>query len=237
MRHLVMAAAALAVASATPAAAAVIISADRLSAKLTTNEAASFAVETFGSAGDAGTDLYGLRALLQFDLIGGFNTNVLTFRYTLENTSFANNLGSSTAVFGFNVAPDATLKVLTGPFDLGKGGNFSGMGKREFCIYDGSNCNGGGNEGVFMNTPQNIASGKMTKAIGTFTLTYGNPGPTSIVMSDFVTRWQRVGINQQQSASGFGSVVPEPETWAMMIAGFGLVGGAMRLRRRELAIA
>lgn len=27
--------------------------------------------------------------------------------------------------------------------------------------------------------------------------------------------------------------VPEPATWAMMIAGFGLVGGAMRLRRRE----
>ena len=31
------------------------------------------------------------------------------------------------------------------------------------------------------------------------------------------------------------SYVPEPATWAMMIAGFGLVGGALR-RRRELAV-
>ncbi|QMW23365.1 PEP-CTERM sorting domain-containing protein [Sandaracinobacteroides saxicola] len=32
-----------------------------------------------------------------------------------------------------------------------------------------------------------------------------------------------------------GGVVPEPATWAMMIAGFGLVGGAMR-RRRMVAV-
>ena len=31
-----------------------------------------------------------------------------------------------------------------------------------------------------------------------------------------------------------GGVIPEPASWAMMIAGFGLVGGAMR-RRREIA--
>lgn len=31
--------------------------------------------------------------------------------------------------------------------------------------------------------------------------------------------------------------VPEPATWAMLIAGFGMVGGAMRLRRREQALA
>jgi hypothetical protein len=32
------------------------------------------------------------------------------------------------------------------------------------------------------------------------------------------------------------TAVPEPATWAMFIGGFGLVGGAMR-RRRKLAIA
>ncbi|MFT3975936.1 MAG: FxDxF family PEP-CTERM protein [Sphingomonas bacterium] len=30
--------------------------------------------------------------------------------------------------------------------------------------------------------------------------------------------------------------VPEPATWAMMILGFGLIGGAMRYRRRETAV-
>lgn len=34
-----------------------------------------------------------------------------------------------------------------------------------------------------------------------------------------------------------GGVVPEPATWAMLIAGFGLVGGALRRRRISRAIA
>ena len=34
-----------------------------------------------------------------------------------------------------------------------------------------------------------------------------------------------------------GSAVPEPATWAMMIAGFGLVGGAFRARRLRPAMA
>ncbi len=33
------------------------------------------------------------------------------------------------------------------------------------------------------------------------------------------------------------SAVPEPTTWAMMIMGFGLVGGAMRARRRSVTFA
>nr|WP_254447510.1 PEPxxWA-CTERM sorting domain-containing protein [Sphingomonas sp. ID1715] len=33
------------------------------------------------------------------------------------------------------------------------------------------------------------------------------------------------------------AVVPEPATWAMMIGGFGLVGGAMRRKARRAAIA
>jgi PEP-CTERM motif len=36
---------------------------------------------------------------------------------------------------------------------------------------------------------------------------------------------------------GGAGAVPEPTTWAMIIAGFGIVGGALRRRRRTLAIA
>lgn len=36
---------------------------------------------------------------------------------------------------------------------------------------------------------------------------------------------------------GFYALVPEPATWATMIAGFGLVGGAMRRAHRQASIA
>ncbi len=242
MRRLLAAAAAFSAVYAAPGAAAVIVNPNG-SATITTDAAGAFTVITTGTKGDQGTDLAGLSASILFELIGGFNTNVLTFRYTVENISTLNNVGSSMAVFGFNVAPDATLNVLSGPFALGSKGNFSGLGKREFCLYDGSNCNGGGNDGVYVNTPLNAADpNKLLQAVGTFKLTYGNPAPTAITFSDFATRWQRVGINRNQSASGTGGAfitpVPEPGQWAMLIAGFAIVGGAMRAPpRREMALA
>jgi hypothetical protein len=59
-------------------------------------------------------------------------------------------------------------------------------------------------------------------------LTYGVANDTLTV------NW--VGTEQRQAtyAANFtfgGGAVPEPATWAMMILGFGLVGGAMRSRR------
>ena len=39
------------------------------------------------------------------------------------------------------------------------------------------------------------------------------------------------------SMSGVTSAVPEPATWAMMIVGFGLVGGSMRVSRRKVTLA
>ena len=39
------------------------------------------------------------------------------------------------------------------------------------------------------------------------------------------------------SASFVAAAVPEPASWAMMIAGFGLIGGALRMRTRKTAYA
>jgi len=33
------------------------------------------------------------------------------------------------------------------------------------------------------------------------------------------------------------SAVPEPSTWALMLGGFGLIGAAVRYRRRKLIVA
>jgi PEP-CTERM motif len=55
----------------------------------------------------------------------------------------------------------------------------------------------------------------------------GNPGGTGFAR--FGTFVGIIGINQ--GGGGGGGAVPEPATWAMMIMGFGFVGGAMRRRR------
>lgn len=40
----------------------------------------------------------------------------------------------------------------------------------------------------------------------------------------------------QLNGTALGGVVPEPATWAMMIGGFGLAGGALRNRRRRTSV-
>jgi hypothetical protein len=53
--------------------------------------------------------------------------------------------------------------------------------------------------------------------------------------------WPRNGLGNNNQISDFApenrtlAAVPEPATWAMMVAGFGLLGGALRTRRRPSA--
>jgi len=52
--------------------------------------------------------------------------------------------------------------------------------------------------------------------------------------------WQGQSFNEGDKVVvnfGDAGVVPEPATWAMMIGGFGLVGGAMRYRRGKRAVS
>lgn len=215
------------VVSAAPAGAAVVIDPVTGGAKVFTNGYGAFQVITTGSAGATAAQMAGLNGSILFELIGGFNSNVLEFRYTLANISTGVNLGSSIGVFGFDVAPDAQLEVLTGVFkEADKLKNFNGLGKREFCLYEGQNCAGSGSAGVYVGE---------APSVGTFTLTYGAPGPSEIIFTNVTTRWQRVAGDQEASASGTGPpmVVPEPATWAMMLLGFGAVGYSLRRRPRR----
>lgn len=54
--------------------------------------------------------------------------------------------------------------------------------------------------------------------------------------------WPRNGVGSNNQISDFApenrtlAAVPEPATWAMMVAGFGLLGAALRTRRRPSAV-
>lgn len=50
----------------------------------------------------------------------------------------------------------------------------------------------------------------------------------------FGTVWSSFGSNDVAFKASFGAV-PEPATWALMILGFGVVGGAMRRRQSATA--
>lgn len=64
---------------------------------------------------------------------------------------------------------------------------------------------------------------------GQTTINWHSPGGTNPAGDAFKLR-----VNELKLASGVGNV-PEPAAWAMMLAGFGLVGSAMR-RREKVAV-
>ena len=153
--------------------------------------------------------------------------NSYQFTYTLTNTSTA-PIDSRISIFGFNADPDfASVSNITGAFDVLSSGNQpNGLPNLEFCLRtsNGGQCSGGAGSGLDNGQSAN----------GGFWLNFNSP-QSSLALSDFSVRYQSVaGAGNVTSASGvpFG-LVPEPATWAMMILGFGLIGGALRSRKAQ----
>lgn len=60
--------------------------------------------------------------------------------------------------------------------------------------------------------------------------------------ADSITvNWQGLSFDANTVVSldinGAGGAVPEPSTWAMMVAGIAMVGGALRTRKSKAAVA
>ncbi|WP_310496850.1 cistern family PEP-CTERM protein [Sandarakinorhabdus sp.] len=209
----------------------------------------SFTVN-YGAGFLGGTPQAGLTAksIFRLSALGGSNGNgawtdwTFTIDY-LGNTSGGPVQRSRLSGFGFNVAPNIVGKSSTGMFDITGAGQISNGVNVEVCFRDaggGNGCSGGANGGLWggsLVTNQSIPNGN--NPVNTFTLRFG-AAQSTIILDNFVVRYQAIDIaNGQQGGSGIGvfgaAPVPEPASWAMMIAGFGLVGAAARRRKLQVA--
>ncbi len=188
-----------------------------------------------GFSGSGSPAIDNLTASLLLNFVGK-SGSTYNFTYTLKNTS-SDPVSSTVVIFGFSTDPNFTnVSGIGGTFDqvvFGTKKNGSLLGSQpnglpdiEFCLKDqgpDNNCTAG-----------QLGLDNQQETSGAFSLEFAQDNP-SITLSDFSVRYQSVaGAGQVTSASGvpFG-LVPEPATWAMMILGFGLIGGALRSRKAQ----
>jgi len=135
--------------------------------------------------------------------------------------------GQNSASFQFFISQPMTLTVSsftnsaiggTGIFDFNSIGLFSGLGTGGDALQTGT-----------ISTRQN---GIQTASLNPFQLNIGN---YTINYAGTVSGEPAgVGSNITFAEGMAGGGVPEPASWAMMIGGFGLVGGTLRRRRAIL---
>jgi hypothetical protein len=173
----------------------------------------------------------GLSATMDLTLLSKTATQFV-FTYSLQNTSTL--AGTRIPGIGFDVAPDLVLAPSsTGVFGSAELGGFTASFDSETCFWvGGGSCpQGAGGDGIDVGQT----------GAGTLTLNYA-AAPGSVTLSNFLDRYQGFNSGGISSAVGqgtegpirnpgpFGSPVPEPATWAMMMLGFAFIGGAMRRR-------
>jgi PEP-CTERM motif len=157
-----------------------------------------------------------------------------------SNTS-RNGEGISTSARGaiFFLSGVPIMNVAAG-FDTGFAGVFSApfTAGTTVTVYDGLNATGSILGSLVLGT---TPTGPCNATIS-FTAAYCKFDAFSIAFAGTAKSVKFGGTLNQQVFDDltFGSVVaggavPEPATWAMMLSGFGLVGGAMRYRRRKTA--
>ncbi len=204
---------------------------------VTFTSAGQYAILTFGGQ-VASTGVPNLTSTLKLTFNGFDMGGNATLAYEMDNTSSA-PIDSRVSAFGFDVL-GAYVHVgnssATGEYDSAASGNVpEGFGFVELCFTAGSNCAGGGNGGIFSADP--VATGNLVIA-------FSGGSPASLMLDRLFVRYQSIS-GTPLGTSGIGSqpitsfvdpgLVPEPATWTMLIAGFGLVGVALRRKPRGIA--
>jgi hypothetical protein len=184
---------------------------------------------------DKGNALDGLAARLDLTLVA-IADGKAQFDWTLTNLSGGAVDAARISLFGMDVGGFVAANAM-GDFARVGSGHVPMLGFADVCFAAGRGgaCAGGAGAGIW---------GGET-ATGRFTLGFAGGAP--LILDNLFVRYQSIDSKVHGIASGSGigigiagqpsggGVVPEPATWAMLIAGFGLVGASLRRRRGTIA--
>lgn len=190
----------------------------------------------YNGLANGGAAIQGLTSSIAFDFLNVTNSGkTLNFDYAISNSSSAPITASRVSGFGFNTAPNVASGTVGGVFNGVKlGGAYPLFGNIEVCFKGGSgnSCQGNGAAGVSLGNT----------AGGSFSLTFASaPLGGLVTLDNFGVRYDSLvgagvegGVGRSIEAI---SPVPEPAAWLMMLAGFGMIGFALRRRERVPAFA
>jgi len=163
-----------------------------------------------------------------------------SFGYTV-----ASNLTSTSSLYSAGAASDVWLSNARNSEQI----VFSGFAATTSAI--GANFFGSDIDGLFVAAPLGLtvtvtdASGTTTQSLispttSTFLGFVSTGGLSRLTVAATVgasSYWATVNnLTLGRANAGPVPVVPEPATWAMMLVGFGMIGGAARYRRRSTAL-
>lgn len=178
-----------------------------------------------GLEGHEGTDDAAARLTLT---LFATTPGLFVFSYNVENLAGGDFDRARLSGFGFDADPNAAWASSTGGFTHVSTGTVNPGFSTRLCFNaSGGGCNSNGNAGLSIG--QRPASGL---------LAIGFSQPQDIVtLSNAYVRWQglRSREHEMNNAAAISHVsaemfepAPEPATWTMMIAGFGLIGASVR---------
>lgn len=181
--------------------------------------AAASALLSIGAAQATTTSLTGL--------VGGPLVNPGSFTATLNSSVADANASISFVIQGYNSLDG--LNSYQDDFSLTINGNLVGTGSFDLG-------GGGGSSATFGGVPVTVVTSARTATVSglnfsllqganTFLFAYTAPGPSN-------GGGQSLGDEGWGIASASVTAVPEPETYAMLLAGLGLMGAVVRRRKQ-----
>jgi hypothetical protein len=160
----------------------------------------------------------------------GLSSNELSVAITLNNTSgVASNRLTS---FGFGINPNVSSVTFNDVADAGMvGASLSaipGLALIEVCAFGGPNCAGGANGGILGGNNDTFTLKLKTAANNGIWGNSVDVNPIGFKYQTAVTSYEFTTDPNVVVTS-----VPEPETYAMLLAGLGLMGGIVRRRNKS----